>query len=63
METQNVKTTVLPNGPLMVEGTISVTNVNNTTETKEGKVFFCRCGHSKGKPYCDGSHKAANFIG
>ena len=59
----NVKVTVLPNGPLMVEGTINVTKTDGTTETKEAKSFICRCGHSKNKPYCDGSHKPNNFAG
>jgi len=29
----------------------------------DGKVVagLCRCGHSKHKPMCDGSHRAANF--
>lgn len=22
---------------------------------------FCRCGHSKNKPYCDGSHSRVGF--
>jgi CDGSH-type Zn-finger protein len=24
-------------------------------------VALCRCGHSKTKPMCDGSHRTANF--
>ncbi|MFM8383515.1 MAG: CDGSH iron-sulfur domain-containing protein [Actinomycetota bacterium] len=31
-------------------------------ETKEN-FSLCRCGHSKEKPYCDGSHRDAGFQG
>ena len=62
MDTQT-KITALANGPLMVEGTISVTKSDGTNEIKENKSFFCRCGHSANKPYCDGSHKKNNFVG
>jgi len=57
------KVTVIPNGPLMVEGTIHVTKADGTAETKENKSFLCRCGHSSNKPYCDGAHKKNNFAG
>ncbi len=62
METQT-KITALANGPLMVEGTISVTKPDGTNEIKENKSFLCRCGHSANKPYCDGAHKEKNFVG
>lgn len=57
------KITALANGPLMVEGTISVTKPDGTNELKENKSFLCRCGHSGNNPYCDGSHKKNNFVG
>ena len=63
MNDTNVKVTPLPNGPLMMEGTISVVNKEGKLEIKEQKSFLCRCGQSKNKPYCDGSHKTANFQG
>ena len=59
----DTKITALPNGPLMVEGTINVTKPDGTKEVKENKSFLCRCGHSGNKPYCDGSHKKNNFVG
>jgi CDGSH-type Zn-finger protein len=31
-------------------------------ESKE-EYSLCRCGKSKAKPYCDGSHKAEGFVG
>ena len=26
-----------------------------------GTYFWCVCGHSKGQPFCDGSHKGTGF--
>lgn len=60
---ETTRLTVLANGPLMVEGTVSVTKPDGTNEIKDNKCFLCRCGHSANKPYCDGSHKKNNFVG
>ena len=52
----------LPNGPLQVSGNLEVVSGTGRTVNKVTKTFLCRCGESKNKPYCDGSHKAAGFI-
>jgi len=52
---------VVPDGPLMVYGNITVKD-REGNETKKNKVTaFCRCGASSNKPYCDGSHITAAF--
>ncbi len=61
MENQQVKIQVIPFGPLMVEGSITLTNKDGNVEQKEGKIFLCRCGHSQNTPYCDGSHRTNEF--
>ena len=51
----------LPNGPLRVVGNLEVVSGTGRTCNKVSEAYLCRCGHSKNKPYCDGSHKAAGF--
>lgn len=50
-------------GPYLIAGPLSVTDASGkATEFPAGKTAaLCRCGHSKNKPFCDGSHKAAGF--
>jgi len=62
METAT-KIDILENGPLLVHGTMEVTNSNGEKEIKEKTTAFCRCGVSQNKPYCDGAHKKAEFKG
>jgi CDGSH-type Zn-finger protein/uncharacterized Fe-S cluster protein YjdI len=50
------------NGPLMVEGALEICAASGRTVSRETKTWLCRCGHSKDKPYCDGSHKPARFV-
>ncbi|RYZ20744.1 MAG: hypothetical protein EOP49_47425 [Sphingobacteriales bacterium] len=59
----DTKVEMLPNGPLLVYGNLTVRD-RDGNETRKSKVTaFCRCGQSKNKPYCDGSHVPAGFNG
>jgi CDGSH-type Zn-finger protein len=60
----DVKVQALKDGPLLVAGKIAlVGSDDNAIETPQDPVALCRCGHSGKKPFCDGSHKKANFKG
>jgi CDGSH-type Zn-finger protein len=58
---ENIKMRIKENGSIRVTGTVDFVDADgNVLETKTD-FSLCRCGHSKEKPYCDGSHKAAGF--
>jgi len=49
------------NGPLVAKGLTSMKGENGEDlETRPSRAL-CRCGHSKNKPFCDGSHKTVGF--
>ena len=53
------------NGPLVIQGPIKlVDHQGNEFVIPPGKetVALCRCGHSKNKPFCDGSHRTCGFV-
>jgi uncharacterized Fe-S cluster protein YjdI len=62
-ESKEIKVEVLENGPLLVYGNLKVTNKDGHVDTKKRTTAFCRCGASQNKPYCNGAHDQANFIG
>jgi CDGSH-type Zn-finger protein len=43
-------------GPLWVRGGIEVIGADGTPYETRNRVTLCRCGASKNKPFCDGSH-------
>jgi CDGSH-type Zn-finger protein/uncharacterized Fe-S cluster protein YjdI len=48
-------------GPLMVTGRLEVESGTGRNVERVEKAWFCRCGHSSKKPFCDGTHKAVGF--
>lgn len=43
-------------GPLWVRGGIAVVSQDGTGYEVRNRVTLCRCGQSKNKPFCDGTH-------
>jgi CDGSH-type Zn-finger protein/uncharacterized Fe-S cluster protein YjdI len=54
--------TPYPNGPLGVKGNAEILTGTGRTVDRIASVALCRCGGSKNKPYCDGTHKAIGFV-
>lgn len=49
-------------GPLLVRGPFRLLDQDgNEIETDRGTVALCRCGKSRLRPFCDGSHKVVRF--
>jgi CDGSH-type Zn-finger protein len=53
------KLTVNSNGSLKIEGDFEIVDSAGNVYNLGGRtlVSVCRCGLSKNKPFCDGSHK------
>lgn len=53
---------VRPNGPLICKGELDITLLNYNAELilKDKEFALCRCGLSKNRPFCDGTHKEEN---
>ena len=51
----------LPDGPLLVSGNLTIRAASGRIAWQGATAALCRCGHSKNKPFCDGSHKQAGF--
>lgn len=49
------------NGPLSLTGNLELCTGTGRVVLRTESVLLCRCGNSKSKPVCDGSHVAAGF--
>jgi CDGSH-type Zn-finger protein len=52
---------VTDNGPYAVTGGIELLGVKMGEGASPEHYTLCRCGASKNKPFCDGSHWDAGF--
>jgi|APCry1669189101_1035198.scaffolds.fasta_scaffold00136_8 uncharacterized Fe-S cluster protein YjdI len=57
-----VKIQVLKNGPLLIRGQFQLTDTEGKEIVLNNDVAaICRCGASKKKPFCDGTHHHIGF--
>ena len=58
---EKVTMRVKPNGSIRVTGTVDFVDADGNVIESKTDFSLCRCGHSKEKPFCDGSHKTSGF--
>jgi CDGSH-type Zn-finger protein len=52
---------VRPDGPNVVSGDVVVIGARSTGAKRMATVVLCRCGMSRDKPFCDGTHTRIGF--
>lgn len=62
--TPDALVTITPtaNGPYEVVGEVRIQTPDGTIIRETSKAFLCRCGHSKSKPFCDGTHRREGWL-
>ncbi len=49
-------------GPLLVRGDFRIVDQEGREiEVDRGTIALCRCGKSRMRPFCDGTHKVVGF--
>lgn len=56
-----ISITEVPAGPYIVKGEFKIITKDGKENILTGTNALCRCGHSKNKPFCDGTHRKINF--
>lgn len=56
--------TIIPyrDGPLLVRGAVTLLDAEGRPISSQRRVIaLCRCGKSRSRPFCDGTHKLVGF--
>jgi CDGSH-type Zn-finger protein len=56
-----LRLTLKPNGPIRCFGEVEIHNRSGQRAWVGIQASICRCGQSRNKPFCDGSHRDSGF--
>ena len=54
---------IIENGPAIIKGKFRVTKGAGEILSTADQIALCRCGASKNRPFCDGTHHTIGFKG
>jgi len=49
------------NGPLFLRGPVRIVDIRGEVVREDTRLALCRCGASRNKPFCDGTHREIGF--
>ena len=55
------KIQILKNGPALISGNFTISDINGSKLAQANNVALCRCGKSSSMPFCDGTHNKTGF--
>ena len=59
---RDVLITPYRDGPLLVRGAVCVVDdQGRALDNRRDPIALCRCGKSRRRPFCDGTHKLTDF--
>ncbi|HEV2754938.1 MAG TPA: CDGSH iron-sulfur domain-containing protein [Actinomycetota bacterium] len=59
---EGARITPYEDGPLLVRGSFELVDQDgNAIPVHRKTIALCRCGKSRIKPFCDGTHKSTRF--
>lgn len=62
MSSTRATITLYRNGPYLIRGAFDLVDQDGRSiETGRGTIALCRCGKSRSRPFCDGTHKSIGF--
>jgi len=61
-QADKIKFSVMRNGPILAEGNFMIYHEDGREQEVKSITSFCRCGMSKNKPFCDGTHNKQGFF-
>lgn len=62
-ESPSATNTAMPtvDGPTYVRGDLALMTADGDVALRDTRMALCRCGNSRNKPFCDGSHRKSGF--
>ena len=59
---EEARITAYRDGPLLVRGPFRLEDQDgNPIESRRDTIALCRCGKSRMRPFCDGTHRLVGF--